>query len=130
MDFNNSIWNLLVDHGSSDRRKAECEQLWNTFSEEEQQQIYSRIRDKMANNRFVHYDPVRALSENRLPVTPPEPHFLSGREQDEYWKSNDWVNKGKFLVQVRYRDEFKICTQETWQDFNLEKNRYIFPPKD
>ena len=63
MEFIN-IWKVLYKHGSTDWKKDECEQLWNTYTPQQQQQIYNTITDKIKNNKFVHFNPVRALQEN------------------------------------------------------------------
>ena len=47
----------------------------------------------------------------------PEPEFLSGAEQDRLRA------QGIPLVQVKYGDEFKICTRETSEEFGLEVTR-------
>ena len=44
----------------------------------------------------------------------PQPHFLSGQEQDECKKSRIP------LVQVKYDGKFLICTKETMNSFGLE----------
>ena len=58
------IWALLESHGVVPSKKAACAQLWATFTLEQQRDIYRRIRDKLREGKFVHYDPVRAIREN------------------------------------------------------------------
>ena len=48
----------------------------------------------------------------------PQPHFLSGQEQDEYKKSRIP------LVQVKYNGKFLICTKEMMNTFGLEFVRH------
>ena len=59
-----TIWKLLSNHGSSDRRRAEASDLWKGYTPEQQQQIFDAIRHKLSQGKFVNYDPVRALIEN------------------------------------------------------------------
>lgn len=58
------IWKVLYKHGSTEWKKDECEQLWNTYTPQQQQQLYDTITDKINNKKFVHFNPVRALQEN------------------------------------------------------------------
>ena len=107
MDFY-QIWKPLLDHGSSERRKTECEQLWSTFTDAQQQQIYDAICYKLQHNLFVHFDPFRAIRENSWMAKPAEPQWCTGGE------------KGLDLVQVKYGDRIKICTRATMELFGLE----------
>ena len=58
------VWRLLRAHGSSNKREEECRLLWGTFPPEMQQCIYKTIQTKLTRNKFVHYDPLRAIREN------------------------------------------------------------------
>lgn len=64
MDYFNELWPLLRKHGSSAKREQECAALWATFSPALQHLLYETIRTKLERNRFVHYDPLRAIQEN------------------------------------------------------------------
>ena len=64
MDQFNDLWTMLRKHGSSAKRENECAQLWRTYSPTLQQQIYNALRYKLEHNKFVHYDPLRAIQEN------------------------------------------------------------------
>ena len=61
------LWSLLRGHGSSGKRAAECAQLWEQYSPEVQQLVSERIRTKLQQGKFVHYDPVRAMEDNSRP---------------------------------------------------------------
>ena len=70
--FDEHLWPLLEKHGSvAHCYKTECEQLWSTYTIEEQRQIYCALRDKLQNGGFVNYNPVLAVRDNvpkkRLP---------------------------------------------------------------
>lgn len=63
IDFQ-QLWALLRQHGSSAKRETECAALWASYTSEVQQQVYHAIRSKLAQGKFVHYDPLRAMEEN------------------------------------------------------------------
>ena len=65
----NELWLLLREHGSSNRREQECAALWASYPPGVQQQIYDAIRIKLAQKKFVHYDPLRAIRENAQAVS-------------------------------------------------------------
>ena len=77
MDSFDYIWELLFRHGGMHLRRAECQRVWNTYSQEQQRQIYATIKHKLEHRRFVHYDPVRAIQEN---VRQWEPQHLTMSE--------------------------------------------------
>lgn len=58
------LWALLRQHGSSSKFETECAALWATYAPDMQLRIYESIRTKLAQGRFVHYDPLRAIREN------------------------------------------------------------------
>ena len=58
------LWALLRQHGSSAKREQECAQLWDTYSPTLQELLYKVIKTKLEQNKFVHYDPLRAIKEN------------------------------------------------------------------
>ena len=68
MSLFNELWLLLREHGSSSKRENECASLLASYSPTVQQQIYQSIRSKLAQGKFVHYDPYRAIQENARAV--------------------------------------------------------------
>lgn len=70
METFNELWLLLREHGSSNKREQECAALWASYPPALQQQIYDAIRIKLAQKKFVHYDPLRAIRENAQAVSP------------------------------------------------------------
>ena len=58
------LWSLLRQHGSGSKREGECAQLWETYSPALQEAILHAVRTKLEQKRFVHYDPLRAITEN------------------------------------------------------------------
>lgn len=64
MDFN-SFWDIVKNHGSvAQLHRLECEDLWSTFTETQQEAICRAIGNKMRTGRFVHYNPAIAMREN------------------------------------------------------------------
>ena len=64
----NKIWSLLYNHGASERYKDDCARLWESYTPVQQQQIFDTISDKLQQDRFVHYNPLRAIRENYRPA--------------------------------------------------------------
>lgn len=61
----------------------------------------------------------------------PQPDFLTGVQQDEYWKTDDWTLKHEPLVMVKTSDNlFKVCTNRTAYRFGLSKIRDVKAPTD
>ena len=64
------LWDMLYKHGAIESQKVAAETVWDRYTIEQQRLIYSAIRDKLNQARFVQYNPVRAILENapRAPV--------------------------------------------------------------
>ena len=58
------LWQLLDNHGVIENKKADCAQLWDTFSLQEQRLIYRSIRDALKAGKFVNYNPVKAVRDH------------------------------------------------------------------
>ena len=63
MNFDN-FWQLLYDHGATNTKRIECRDLWDSLSEQQQTQLFTTISTKLRENKFIHYDPLRAMHEN------------------------------------------------------------------
>ena len=59
-------------------KTAECLRLWESFTAQQQQYIYTTIRSKLQTGKFVHYDPVKAIRDNA-----PKAQTISA---DEYYR--------------------------------------------
>jgi len=70
---------------------------------------------------------VRPRLDWTLSAFNPQPQFLSGPDQDEYWKTAEWVKNRKPLCKVKYEGLYKICTEETMRSFDLELKGYVEP---
>ena len=58
------LWALLRQHGSSAKRETECAALWASYTPDVQQRVYTAIRAKLEQGKFVHYDPLRAMEKS------------------------------------------------------------------
>ena len=75
-------------------KTAECLRLWETLTEQQQQQIYHTICNKLQAGKFVHYDPVKAIQENIpkvriLVITADEYYTQYGTQENR----DGWVRK-------------------------------------
>ena len=68
---------------------------------------------------------VRPRLDWTLSAFNPQPEFLSGPDQDEYWKSPEWAKNRKPLCKVLYQGLYKICTEETMRTFDLEFKEHV-----
>ena len=59
------LWRLLDSHGVIESRKGEAAELWDTFNIHQQRHIYRKIRDKIRAGKYVDYNPVKAIRDNR-----------------------------------------------------------------
>ena len=58
------IWSLLYDHGATDKRKCDCAALWDRLTDDQRLQLYTTISRKIREDKFLHFDPLRAMREN------------------------------------------------------------------
>ena len=82
MDFE-EIWTLLKDRGRvAHFYEEETAALWNSFSAEQQQQIFDAIKKKLdAGNLYVDYRPPFAIRDN----APKQPR-IQIISADEYYR--------------------------------------------
>ncbi len=67
------LWQLVQNHGSvAEVHKAELARVWDGYTLEQQRAIYRSIRDKLRADKFVNYNPVRAVQENAPRAKPPQ----------------------------------------------------------
>ena len=111
MDFD-KIWQPLYRHGSSDRYKAEAAALWARLTPDQQQHVYDAITAKLAANRWLQFDPVRAISEHIPPAKPsrPEPKNYQGRA----------LPAGKIVVSAKYNGVWGFYTLEDAEAHNMQ----------
>ena len=58
------LWQLLYEHGSTNYYKHDCNQVWESISPEQQQQLYNNISKRLQNNNYVAYNPLDAIHDN------------------------------------------------------------------
>ena len=105
------LWQLLETHGVMDSKRIESERLWSTFLPEEQQAIYQTISTKLQNGKFVHYNPMRAIYENKPRRFPkPEPMNWNGRALDPR----------RQYVTAKWNGRWGTYAVEDVQQFNME----------
>ena len=73
---------------------------------------------------------VRPRLDWTLTAFNPQPKFLSGYDQDDYWKSAEWTKNHKPLVMVEYQGAYKVCTEQTMRTFDLKFKRLVEPHND
>ena len=100
------LWQSLLQHGSSNYKRAAAEAEWNSYSPEQQQQIYTTICQKLEQNKFVHYDPVQAIRDNIRKLAPKQlsyqeyyARFGTTEEQDGWKMTNPTGNKVIYVKQ-------------------------------
>ena len=74
-DLFNALWALLYDHGASAKKEEGTRRYWATLTPQQQQAVFTSISTKLREDKFVQYDPIRAIKEN-MPKAP-KPHILS-----------------------------------------------------
>ena len=57
---------LLQPKEEYDQLKGKCRELWNSFSPEMQESVFSRIEEKKKRKEFVDYNPLLAIRNNCL----------------------------------------------------------------
>ena len=90
------LWQLVQNHGGvAENYKAELARVWAEYSLEEQRFIYRSIRDKLRADKFVNYNPVKAVRENAPKARPPQ--VLSFAEYYKQYGTTEevggWVRK-------------------------------------
>lgn len=105
MEFND-FWQLLDKHGVIEYKKGEAAALWDSLSPEQQQQIAATIERKIANGKYVDYNPVRAIHDNipkqrQMMLTMAEYHLRFGttEERDGWHMVNPTGNKVMYVKQ-------------------------------
>ena len=67
------IWNLLYEHGASAKKEEGTRRFWETLTPEQQSQVFNTISTKLKEDKFVQFDPIRAIKENL--------HFAKSRQE-------------------------------------------------
>lgn len=99
-----TVWQALVEHGSSQRNREAVKQYWDTLTREQQDRAYKNIPRKVREDKFVQYDPIRAIRENIRAYLLPEPEDLNRTSK---YKT---LEPATPLVSASYHDVFGIYT--------------------
>ena len=60
----NQLWAILYDHGASAKKEEGTRRYWATLTPQQQRQVFTTISTKIKEDKFVQYDPIRAIKEN------------------------------------------------------------------
>ncbi len=104
------LWALLAPASEYNRKRSDCQGLWNSLPLKKQHVVYRVLCNKKAKGERIHPNPFFALEDN-INV---EPEFLTGPQQDEAWQYNIPI------VMVKHNGRYRICTAETQKLFELE----------
>ncbi len=98
------VWQALVEHGSSPRNRDAVKRYWDTLTEEQQDCAYRNIPRKVREDKFVQYDPIKAIRENIRKYQAVEPINYNGN------KAIDSVAKTTLLVSAWHNGRTGIYT--------------------
>ena len=59
-----SVWQALVENGTSKRNKDATKRFWDTLTPAQQHTAFVNITRKWHENGFLQDDPIRAIKEN------------------------------------------------------------------
>ena len=78
------LWQLLYDNGSSNYYKHDCNLLWNELTPQQQQRLYDNIATRLQNGKYVSYNPLAAIHDNKPRRIQPRTDTLS---YDDYYRT-------------------------------------------
>ena len=55
---------MLYEHGASAKKEEGTRRYWATLTPQQQRQVFTTISTKLREDKFVQYDPIRAIKEN------------------------------------------------------------------
>jgi len=105
-----TVWEALVENGTSKRNHDATEQFWRTLTPQQQDVVYKNIPWKVKEGKFVQYDPIRAIKENSRKYQLPEPTNYNGRR----------LKPGVQYVIARYNGTYGTYTLTEAKEFGLE----------
>ena len=112
-----TVWNALVENGSSKRNHDATERFWNTLTPKQQDVVYANIPRKVKEGKFVQYDPIRAIKENSRLHQLPDPTNYNGRR----------LKPGVTYVIAKYKGSYGTYTLEEAVAFGLDiKERMMY----
>ena len=111
-----TVWQALVDNGTSKRNHDATERFWNTLSPKQKDLVFKNIPRKVMEGKFVQYDPIRAIKENSRKYQLPEPENLNGSSK------YDRLIKTTFVVSAQYGGIYGVYTLEDALAYNMPIN--------
>lgn len=99
-----TVWQALVEHGTSKRNHDATERFWNTLTQQQKDLVFKNIPWKVKEGKYVQYDPIRAIKENSRKYQLPEPEDLNGK------RKIDSVLKETHVVCAVYKSHSGIYT--------------------
>lgn len=109
-----TVWNALVENGTSKRNHDATERYWNTLTPKQKDVVYANIPRKVKEGKFVQYDPIRAVKENSRSYQMPEPENLNMTS-----KFNQ-LERTTPLVSAAYKGTYGIFTLAQAEEFGLD----------
>lgn len=103
------IWLVLYEHGSCANKEEGTRRFWDTLTPYQQQEVFTTITTKLKEDKFVHYDPIRAIKEN-LPRKPAQ-QILSF---DEYYTRFGTTEEQDGWRREYRPDEQRTIYKRTW----------------
>jgi hypothetical protein len=64
------IWQLLSPKAEYVNRMRACRELWDSLTENQQDNIFDLISDKLSKGKFVDYNPLFAIEKNAVAAKP------------------------------------------------------------
>ena len=105
-----TVWQALVENGTSKRNHDATERFWNTLTPKQQELVYANIPQKVKEGKFVQYDPIRAIKENARQYQLPEPTNYNGRT----------LKPGVQYVIAKYKESYGTYTLEDAKEYGME----------
>ena len=105
-----TVWQALVENGTSKRNHDATERFWNTLTRKQKDLVFKNIPWKVKEGKFVQYDPIRAIKENSRKYQLPEPTNYNGRT----------LKPGVQYVIAKYNGSFGTYSLEDAREFGME----------
>ena len=112
-----TVWQALVENGSSKKNHDAVKRYWNTLTPSQQERAYRNIPQKVKDDMFVQYDPIRAIKENirTHQAAEPEPTNYNGRS----------LKPGVQYVIAKYKGAYGTYSVQDAQEFGMEVKSII-----
>jgi len=109
-----ATWQALFLNGSSRKSRDATRRFWDTLTAAEQHTACLSITQRVKENRFVQYDPIRAIRENIRKPLCKEPTNLNGSA------AYDRAIRRERVVCAKYGTAFGVYTLAEAEEFHME----------